>query len=74
MLIVLVDRRSEKPVRNIVQSGDPRPAIQVGDAMLPVVFSRGGATIVAHDGEHRIVAGTAKVFWTGGRRVSAWIQ
>ena len=74
MLVVLVDRKSEKPQRDVVRGEDPKPAIRVGERLLPVVFTRGGARILASDGEHRIVAGTVKVFWTAGQRVSAWIQ
>lgn len=74
MLIVLVDQKSQKPMRNVVRGEDPKPAVQIGDRMLPVVFAGSGATILANEGAHRIVAGTAKVFWTAGRRVSAWIE
>lgn len=74
MLIVLVETRREKPARIAVRSDAPRPEIRIGDRTVPVRFADDGATILASDGSHRIIAGSAKVFWTGGRRVSAWIE
>ncbi len=74
MLIVLVDTRSEKPERIVVRGDAARSEIRIGDRTLAVRFASGGATILASDGSHRVIAGSAKVFWTGGQRVSAWIE
>lgn len=74
MLIVLVERKRLEPARCVVRGDEARPAIRVGDQTLPVTFAGAGATILASDGPHHVTAGTAKVFWAAGARVSAWIE
>jgi hypothetical protein len=74
MLIVLVEKRREKPARIAVRGDEAPPEIRIGDRTMAVRFADGGATILASDGSHRVLAGSAKVFWTGGQRVSAWIE
>ncbi len=74
MLIVLVETRREKPARIAVRGDEERSEIRVGNRTLAVRFADDGATILASDGSHRVIAGSAKVFWTGGQRVSAWIE
>ncbi len=74
MLIVLVERRDEDRVRSVVRRGETHPAIRVGDSSLPVRFTNGAATIHATSARYRVTAGTTKVFWEEGARVSAWIE
>jgi hypothetical protein len=74
MLVVLVERRREKPERIVLRGDEERPEIRVGNLAVAVRFASGGATILASERSHRVIAGSAKVFWTGGQRVSAWIE